>query len=123
MAQYNSLPLYRQTVELVALIERAMGKTSRQYRYTFGERIVSAALLLPMDFYHIYTEENPTKKINLFDCFILHMIELKTLMDVAHQLGLFNYKDFPVVLEHINSIERQINGFKNVTAKVPVTKG
>lgn len=123
MGQYNSLPLYRQTVELTAIIERAMGKTSRQYRYTFGERVTSAALHLPMDFYHIYTEEVHDKKMFLFDTFMNHLAELKTLLDVAHQLGLFNHKDFPVILERLDSVERQINGFKNKTAKVPVTKG
>lgn len=123
MGQYNSLPLYRQTVELTAIIERAMGKTSRQYRYTFGERITSAALHLPMDFYHIYTEDDHERKMNLFDTFMEHLTELKTLVDVAHQLGLFNHKDFPVILESLDSVERQIGGFRKKTAKVPVTEG
>lgn len=123
MGQYNSLPLYRQTVELTALIERAMGKTSRQYRYSFGERVTSASINLPLDFYYIYTEEVYERKMNLFNTFMSHLAELKTLLDVAHQLGLFNHKDFPVILERLDSVERQINGFKNKTAKVPVTKG
>lgn len=123
MAQYSSLPLYRQTVELVAHIERAMGKTSRQYRYTFGERMTTTALHLPMDFYRIYDEQDHEKKILLFDTFLQHLKELKTLLDVAHQLGLFTYKDFPVIIEKVDSVERQINGFYNKTAKVSVTKG
>ena len=123
MGQYNSFPLYRQTVELTAEIERAMGKTSRQYRYTFGERITSSALHLPMDFYHIYTEDIYEKKMAFFDVFMEHLTELKTLVDVAHQLGLFQHKDFPAILERLDSVERQINGFRNKTAKVPVTEG
>lgn len=123
MGQYNSLPLYRQTVELTAMIERAMGKTSRQYRYTFGERMTTAALQLPMDFYHIYSENNQERKMEMFDTFMEHLTELKMLGDVAHQLGLFTHKDFPVILERLDSVERQINGFRNKTAKVSVTEG
>ena len=116
--EYNALPLYRNSTELVALIEKFMAKTSRQYRYTFGERMVTAALRLPMDFYRTYGMKTPEEKAGGIETFIAHLAEFKMLVDVAHQLGLFCYKDFPVVLERIDSLERQINGFKNANAKV-----
>ena len=107
---YNVLPLYRQSTELVTLIEKFMAKTTRQYRYTFGERMVTAALALPMDFYHIYSMKSPEEKSDGIQVFVEHLAELKMLVDVGHQLGLFCHKDFPVLLENIDSIERQING-------------
>ena len=123
MKEYNELPLYRQSTELVTMIVRMMGKTTRQYRYTFGERMVEGALQLPMDFYHLYSTPDAEEKVRLTDVFIESLVKLKMLVDIGHQLGLFTYKDFPLLLEQLDSIERQINGFKNKNAKVPVTKG
>ena len=121
--EYNELPLYRQSTELVAHIEKFMAKTTRQYRYTFGERMVTAALALPMDFYHIFTKKTSEEKTQGIKVFIEHLVELKTLVDIGHQLGLFYHKDFPTLLESIDSIERQINGFYNANAKVSDTTG
>ena len=121
--EYNELPLYRQGTELVTLIEKFMAKTTRQYRYTFGERMVTAALALPMDFYHIFSMKTPEEKAEGIKVYIEHLAELKMLVDVGHQLGLFCYKDFPVLLERIDSVERQINGFNNANAKVLDMKG
>ena len=105
------------------MIVRMMGKTTRQYRYTFGERMVEGALQLPMDFYHLYSTPDAEEKVRLTEVFIESLVKLKMLVDIGHQLGLFTYKDFPLLLEQLDSIERQINGFKNKNAKVPVTKG
>ena len=56
MKRYDSLPLYRQCIALVVIIEKAMTKTSRQYRFTMGERLVTLALRLPMDFMNGWNE-------------------------------------------------------------------
>ena len=70
MKEYNVLPLYRQSTELVTMIVKMIGKTTRQYRYTFGERMVEGALQLPMDFYHLYSTQDSLQKIALIDVFI-----------------------------------------------------
>lgn len=123
MKHYNELPLYRQSAEVVVMIEKMMAKTSRQYRYTFGERMVSAALHLPMDFYLLYEAKDKELKGSLIEAYIQHLLQLKMLVDVGHQLGLFTYKDFPILIEKLDSLERQINGLKNANAKVSVIKG
>lgn len=123
MKEYNVLPLYRESEKLVTMIVKMMGKTTRQYRYTFGERMVEGALQLPMDFYRLYTTQDTEEKIRLTDVFIANLAELKMLVDIGHQLGLFTYKDFPLLLEQLDTIERQINGFKNKNARVHVIKG
>lgn len=122
MKKYKSLPLYRLSIELAVFTEQLSSKMTRQYRYTYGERMVKAALKLPMDFYLIYSENYSVEKLTKIDCFIEHLVELKMILDVGYQLGVFNYKDFPIVLEKVDSIERQINGFKK-TAKVSIIKG
>ena len=123
MKRYNSLPLYRQCIALVVIIEKAMTKTSRQYRFTMGERLVTLALRLPMDFMNGWNEPDAARKTALCIRFVRHLQQLKITLDVAHELGLFYHADFPPILEAVDSIERQINGLLNKNAKVSDTTG
>ena len=100
-----------------------MAKTTRQYRFTMGERLVALALRLPMDFMDIWNEQNTAVKGGLCIRFIRHLQQLKMTLDVAHELGLFYHADFPPILEAVDSIERQINGLLNKNAKVSDTTG
>ena len=123
MKRYDSLPLYRQCITLVVIIEKAMAKTTRQYRFTMGERLVALALRLPMDFMDIWNEQDTAVKGSLCIRFVRHLQQLKMTLDVAHELGLFYHADFPPILEAVDSIERQINGLLNKNAKVSDTTG
>jgi hypothetical protein len=123
MTKHRGTSLYRATVELTAMIVNVVRKADRGYRFTIGEEMVKTAFNLTMDFYQAYNESDNTKKLELVKTFIYHLEQLRAWLDVAHALGFFNYKNFPVIVEQCASIERQAGGWLNGIAKVPVTKG
>ncbi len=123
MAEYDSRPIYRQSIELVVLIERAMAKTARNYRYTFGQWMVDCAIGLPNVFYMAFDQKDPARRLKLIDAYIYRLVKVRACIDVAHQLGLFYHKDYPMIVEAVDSLDRQSAGWRKKTAGVPDTKG
>ena len=121
---FDSKPLYRQTVRLAALVERLMGKCTRQYRFTMGQRLVDWAMRLPIDFRMAYDE--PDESLRLSGIMVLrqHFYDVKVCIDVAHELHLFSQKDYSLLLDELGAVDRQIDGWYHSTdARVSVTRG
>lgn len=122
MSNHRNTPLYKATVQLTAMIVNVTRKADRGYRFTIGEEMIRTASYLTMDFYRAYNEKDKVQRITLINEFITHLEQLREWLDVAHELGFFNFKSYPQVAEQYASIERQVNGWLNGTAKVTVTK-
>ena len=123
-AAFDSKPLYRQTVKLAALIERLMGKCTRQYRFTMGQRLVDRAMRLPTDFRRAYDETDESLRLARINILRQHFYDVRICIDVAHELHLFSQKDFSMLLDELGAVDRQIDGwYRSTDARVSVTRG
>lgn len=122
MRNHKGTQLYKTSIKLTAQIAQVTQKADRGYRFTVGEKMIDAAMKVTKDFYQAYKEHETEKKKNRIEQCSQDLEELMEWLDVAHELGFFSYKSFPKVLEQYSSIERQLAGWNNGIAKVPVIK-
>lgn len=124
MAEYDSRPLYRDSIKLAAMVEKLVGKSTRQYRFTIGQRMMDKAMRLPVDFYRAYDEKDERIRLSRIHSLKTHFVEIKMCIDVAHELKLFSQSDFAALLDCLGIVDRQVEGWlKNTHARVSAIKG
>ena len=113
MGATDKTTLWRDVNRLTVLISKASGIMQRMYRHTLGQRLLDKCLDLLVDWdslyraaeYGIDSEEAAMQFNRDFE-------RLKVLLNIGHELGALNRLNFPPILELVDSLNRQFEGFR-----------
>lgn len=110
MALYYSLPVYRDVYQLILLVFKWSKEFPREYKYTLGQDLKRDAMQLVRHIYRANKGEGRKEHLQHFiDDFELVRLEVRLCQD----LHLINTKQFSEVLLLMDTIGRQISGWKN----------
>ena len=114
MANYNDLPVYKSTYDLLIAIFHFTKNFSKEYKYTVGESIKKEALELITLIYRANSKKDKIKiiaeareKIEVLRLFIRLMKDMKEI----------SLKQFVQVNKHIENVSKQLTGWQKSQGK------
>ena len=113
MALYYSLPVYKQVYDLILKVFEVTKDFSKEYKYTLGQDMKRDALSLMRSIYRANKNEDKKMYLEQFlDEFELLKLEIRLCCD----LKLISLKRHVVLSELMDSIGKQITGWRNANA-------
>lgn len=113
MAQYQHLPIYRLTYELLQRVMVVSKDFPREYKFTLGQKIKDEVIEMVLLIYRANSSENKQTHIeSLLER--LQVIEL--LLRLCHDMKLIPMKSYSLVVEMTASIAKQAHGWKKASA-------
>ena len=111
MAQYQHLPLYKTTYDLLMRLMHITKSFEREYKYTIGEKIQNHILEILLDIYRANGSKNKTEHLtNLLE----HVQMLNVLLRVSHDLKLIATEKYAEIILETASISKQATGWMKV---------
>ena len=112
MAQYNHLPIYKTTYELLEAVTRKTRHFPRDFKYSLGDKIRNECVELVVFIY----KANSTRDKAEFLTQILERVQvIELLMRLARDMRLINVQGFSEIVEVTDSLGRQAQGWLNAS--------
>ena len=108
MALYYSLPVYRDTYQLILLLFRLTKEFNREYKYTIGQDLKHDTMRLVR---HIYRANQRKERKEHLQDFADDFELVKLQVRLCHDLRLISPKQFSEVILLMDSIGKQISGW------------
>lgn len=113
MGATDKTMLWRDLNRLTVLLSKAGVDMQRMFRHTLGQRMLDKCLDLLVDWDSLYRAaeygidaEGAAKQFNRdFEM-------LKVLLNMGHELGALNRLNFPPILELVDALNRQFEGYR-----------
>ena len=108
MAQYQHLPLYKITYDLLLELMHITKNYPREFKYSIGEKIQNYITEILLDIYRA----NSAKDKSLHIRSMLEQVELlNVLLRVSFDLKILPMEKYANLIEKTGSISRQANGW------------
>lgn len=108
MAQYQHLPIYKVTYDLLKLVTKKVKEFPRDFKYSLGDKIRNECIDLVISIYK--ANSGVSKQENIKN--ILEKIQVIELMlRLSKDLNLLSIKSFSEIIELTDSISRQAQGW------------
>ncbi len=109
MAQYDELPVYKASYDLLILIFGFCIGFSRDYKYTLGEKLKNETLDLIM---HIYRANCSAEKNRELSKAREHTEVVRLLLRLTKDLRQIDLKKFVMINDKLESVSRQLTGWQ-----------
>lgn len=110
MAQYQHLPIYKVTYDLLSLIVKKTKDFPRDFKYSLGDRLREECIDLVVFIYKANSTKNKKEHLNQ----ILERVQVIELMvRLSKDLNLLNVKSYSEIVVLTDSIGRQTQGWIN----------
>ena len=114
MALYYTLPVYKELYKFIRLMFFLTTGFPREYKYTIGQDIKRDGMQLMRYIYRANVAQDKAVHLSAFiDEFELLKFEVR----ICHDLRLINTKRYAEIMELMDSIGRQITGWRNAYRK------
>jgi four helix bundle protein len=109
MAQYNTLPVYKASYDLMIVVFEFCRHLTKEYKYTLGEKLKNETLELLMNIYRANSKHDKTQCLQN----ARENIEVtRLLFRLINDLKLIPIKKFIHANEHIENISKQLTGWQ-----------
>lgn len=108
MAQYQHLPLYKTTYDLLVELMHATKNFPKDFKYSLGEKIQNQTTGILIDIYRangMFDKQECIKKI-------LEDVQfLEVYLRLSHDLKIITVEKYAIFIEKTNSISKQAQGW------------
>ncbi len=125
MAQYEHLPVFKKSYDLLLAVYQSVGMFGREFKYTIGEKMKNESLELIVS---IYKANNTKDKLDMIVVAKEHLEVLRLYIRISKDLKQITLKKMIFLNEFIESISKQLSGWEKAVNKpnagvAPVTAG
>jgi len=108
MAQYQHLPIYKVTYELLSLVTKRTKEFPRDFKFSLGDKIRNECIDLVIFIYKANSTKDKVEHLNK----ILERVQVIELMlRLSKDLNLLSVKAFSEIIVLTDSISRQAQGW------------
>ena len=109
MARYQHLPIYRLTYECLARVMTVTGEFPREYKFTLGQKLKDEVIEMVV---LIYRANSSADKRDSITALLERAEVVGLLVRLSHDLKLLSTKAYAAIVEMIQSIAKQAQGWK-----------
>ena len=114
MAQYEHLPIYKQTYDLLLRIMTATKNFPREYKYTLGQKLKDEVIELVVLIYRANSVRDKEMHISA----ILERVQVVQLMiRLAHDMKILPRRHYAALAEMTDTLARQAGGWLKSSGK------
>ena len=114
MAQYEHLPIYKQTYDLLLRIMTATKNFPREYKYTLGQKLKDEVIELVVLIYRANSVRDKERHISA----ILERVQVVQLMiRLAHDMKILPRRHYAALAEMTDMLARQAGGWLKSSGK------
>lgn len=114
MAQYQHLPIYKLTYDLLLKIIHVTKNFPRDYKYTLGQKLKDEIIELVIMIYKANSSKDKEKHIEM----ILENIQVvQLLIRLSHDIKILPRKQYADIAEKVDSLARQAQGWLKSSGK------
>ncbi len=111
---YENLPVYKSTFDLLVQVYRITGNMQREYRFTLAEQLKLQLQKLLMMIYQANISDDKLKAIGLCR---LQLVEVRLLFQVAQELNQFKDKQSASLSIKVSDISKQLGQWESYFKK------
>lgn len=114
MAQYEHLPIYKLTYDLLIRTMTATKDFPREYKYTLGQKMKDEIIELVVLIYKANSSVDKERHIAM----ILERVQvIQLLMRLSHDMKILTRKHYAAIAEMTDSLARQAQGWQRSSGK------
>ena len=114
MAQYEHLPIYKQTYDLLLRIMTATKNFPREYKYTLGQKLKDEVIELVVLIYRANSVRDKERHISA----ILERVQVVQLMiRLAHDMRILPRRHYAALADMTDTLARQAGGWLKSSGK------
>jgi hypothetical protein len=110
MAQYQHLPIYKVTYDLLSLVTKRTKEFPRDFKYSLGDKIRNECIDLVI---FIYKANSTKDKVDYLNKILERVQVIELMLRLSKDLNLLNVKAFSEIIVLTDSISRQAQGWVN----------
>ena len=114
MAQYQHLPIYKQTYDILLRTMIATKDFPREYKYSLGQKIKDELIELVV---LIYRANSAIDKKQHIESILERVQAIQLLMRLSHDMKLLSQKHYAALSEMTESLAKQAQGWLNSSGK------
>ena len=114
MAQYQHLPIYKQTYDVLLRTMTATKEFPREYKYTLGQNIKDELVQLVVA---IYRANSATDKNQHIQSILERVQTIQLLMRLSHDMKILTRRHYAALSEMTDSLARQAQGWLKSSGK------
>lgn len=115
MAQYQHLPIYKLTYDILLRIMQATKNFPREYKYTLGQKLKEEVIDLVILIYKANSAKDKQHHIEM----IVERVQLvQLLIRLCHDMRILQRKHYVDLAEKTDSLARQAQGWRRAGKKV-----
>lgn len=114
MARYHHLPIYNLTYGLLTTLTKALHEFPREYKFTIGQKLQDEVIGLVV---LIYRANSLKSKGVVIDEFLERVQVVELLIRLSLDLRILPKKQYATLVEMVESLSRQAQGWKRITTK------
>jgi len=108
MAQYQHLPIYKQTYDILLRTMTATKDFPREYKYTLGQKIKDELIELVVVIYRANSAADKERHIQS----ILERVQaIQLMMRLSHDMRILSRRNYAALSEMTDSLARQAQGW------------
>jgi hypothetical protein len=120
MAQYEHLPIYKLTYDLLIRTMTATKDYPREYKYTLGQKMKDEIIELVVLIYKANSAMDKEQHIAM----ILERVQVvQLLMRLSHDMKILTRKHYAAIAEMTDSLARQAQGWQKSSGKRKPERG
>lgn len=114
MAQYQHLPIYKQTYDILLRTLTATKDFPREYKYTLGQKMKDELTELVI---MIYRANSATDKDHHIQSILERVQAVQLLMRLSHDMHILSRRHYAALSEMTDSLARQAQGWLRSSGK------
>jgi hypothetical protein len=114
MSKHKELPVYKASYDLMIRMQPIVRHFPREYQYSLGEKMLNEVMELVMCVYEANEKEN---RVIVLKEMLKKIERLFLMLRMAHDLKLIAMSHYAQLVEMMDDISRQTQGWLNVSQK------
>ena len=114
MAQYNTLPIYKATYDVLLRVMHAISHFPREYKYSLGEKIQNEIIELVI---YIYKANSTKNKVEFLTKMQEQIQLIYLLLRISHDMKLMPTEKYAGIVEMIDEVASQTKGWLRANEK------
>jgi len=110
MAQYQHLPIYKVTYDLLSLVTKRTKEFPRDFKYSLGDKIRNECIDLVV---LIYKANSTKDKVEFLNKILERVQVIELMLRLSKDLNLLSVNAFSEIIVLTDSISRQAQGWAN----------
>lgn len=108
MAQYQHLPIYKQTYDILLRTMTATKDFPREYKYSLGQKIKDELIELVVT---IYRANSAADKVRHIESILERVQAIQLMMRLSHDMHILPRRHYAALSEMTDSLARQAQGW------------